>query len=142
MDDRDIDAFMLHPLASISTDGDLVKPGQGFPHPRSYGAFPRVLGRYVRERHLMKLESAVMKMTHRVALDLQLEKRGLLKPGYFADLVIFDADRIVDRATYADPHRYSEGVIDLLVNGVPVIRSGALTGTLPGIPIRRAGWKR
>lgn len=142
MDDRDIDAFMLHPLASISTDGDLVKPGQGFPHPRSYGAFPRVLGRYVRERHLMKLESAVMKMTHRVALDLQLEKRGLLKPGYFADLVIFDADRIVDRATYADPHRYSEGVVDLLVNGVPVIRSGALTGTLPGIPIRRAGWKR
>lgn len=142
MADRDIDAFMLHPMASISSDGDLVKPGEGFPHPRSYGAFPRVLARYVRERRLLTLEAAIAKMTHRTALALNLADRGLVKTGYVADLVVFDADRIVDRATYADPHHYAEGVVHLFVGGVSVIADGDITGARPGIAIRRSGWRR
>lgn len=138
MNDRDVDAFLLHPLASITSDGDLVTPGVGFPHPRSYGAFPRILARYVRERHLLSLESAIAKMTSRPAQDLMIADRGVLRAGAFADIVVFDARRVIDRATYIDPHRYSQGIVHLFINGMPVIEAGALTGRLPGRPLRRA----
>lgn len=138
MADADITAFIRHPRASISSDGDLIVFGQGYPHPRSYGAFPRILGHYVRERKVLTLEAAVMKMTSRPAQDLHIAERGTIKSGYFADIVIFDKDRIADRATFSDPHRYSEGVVHLFVNGIPVIESGVLTGTKPGRALRRS----
>ena len=137
MADADLDVFLQHPMASISSDGDLVTPGIGFPHPRSYGAFPRVLARYVRERHLLTLESAIHKMTGVPAAMIGLPERGLLREGNFADIVIFDAGRIGDHATYADPHHYSDGVVHLFVNGIPVLTAGLPTHARPGRPIRR-----
>ena len=138
MSDQDLDLFLQHPAASVSSDGDLVTPGVGFPHPRSYGAFPRVLARYVRERHVLTLEAAIHKMTGVPSAMLGVPRRGLLREGNFADIVVFDAERIVDRATYSDPHHYSEGVVSLFVNGVAVLRNGSATGNRPGRPIRRA----
>ena len=137
MDERDVEAFLLHPRASVSADGDLVTPGIGFPHPRSYGAFPRVLARYVRERRVLSLEDAIHRMTGRPATVFGLIDRGVLQQGAFADIVVFDADRIADRATYGAPHQYAEGVVHLLVNGQAVLRGGATTGSRPGVAIRR-----
>jgi N-acyl-D-amino-acid deacylase len=137
MSDRDLDAFLLHPSASISSDGDLVTPGIGFPHPRSYGAFPRVLAHYVRERHVLTLEAAIHKMTGVPAATFGLPARGLLREGYAADIAIFDAERISDRATYSDPHHYAEGVVHLFVNGSAVLSNGVATHARPGTPIRR-----
>lgn len=132
MDEQDVIRIMQHPLAMIETDGDNVGYGEGFPHPRSYGAFPRVLARYVRELGVLSLEEAVKKMTSMPATWLGQTDRGRLAPGMLADVAVFDPDAIQDRATYADPHQYSSGIEHLLVNGVLVIRGGALTGEKPG----------
>jgi len=137
MSDRDIDAFLSHPAATVSTDGDLVTIGQGFPHPRSYGAFPRVLSLYVRDRHLLTLEAAIAKMTRVPAQILGLTNRGLLKVGANADIVVFDEARIADKATFTDPHHYSEGVSYLFINGTAVLDSARTTGARPGVAIRR-----
>ena len=137
MADQDLDVFLQHPMASVSSDGDVVTPGIGFPHPRSYGAFPRVLARYVRERHLLTLESAIHKMTGFPAAMIGLPERGQLREGNFADIVIFDAGRIGDHATYADPHHYSDGVVHLFVNGIPVLTAGLPTHARQCRPIRR-----
>jgi N-acyl-D-amino-acid deacylase len=137
MDPADVEALLQHPAAMVSSDGDLVSPGVGFPHPRSYGAFPRVFAHYVRERGVLTLEDAVARMTTRPAQALGLEDRGAVKVGHVADLVVFDADRIADKARFTDPHHYSEGVVHLFVNGVAVIDDGATTGARPGVPIRR-----
>ncbi|HEY7818617.1 MAG TPA: amidohydrolase family protein, partial [Vicinamibacteria bacterium] len=114
------------------TDGDNVSYGIGFPHPRSYGAFPRVLGRYVREQKLLSLEEAVRRMTSLPAEQIGQRERGKIAEGSYADIVVFDPETIADRATYTDPHRYAVGVHHLLVNGVPVIRNGAYSGERPG----------
>ncbi|MCA9738651.1 MAG: D-aminoacylase [Gemmatimonadetes bacterium] len=132
MDEQDVIRILQHPLAMIETDGDNVGYGEGFPHPRSYGAFPRVLARYVRELGVISLEEAVRKMTSMPADWLGQTDRGRLAPGMLADVAVFDPETIRDRATYADPHQYSSGIEHLLVNGVPVIRGGALTGEKPG----------
>jgi len=132
MDERDVERILQHPLAMIESDGDVVGLGMGFPHPRSYGAFPRVLARYVRERGTLTLEQAIHKMTQLPAQRLGIEDRGVLREGMAADLVAFDPARIRDVATYTDPHHYSVGVVHLLVNGVPVLERGSLTGALPG----------
>jgi N-acyl-D-aspartate/D-glutamate deacylase len=132
MDEEDVKRILAHPLSMIETDGDPVAWGQGYPHPRSYGAFPRVLARYVRELKVITLEEAIKKMTSASALRIGQRERGLIREGMYADVVVFDPERIQDLATYTDPHRYSVGVIHLLVNGVPVIRDGALTGERPG----------
>ena len=141
MEEEDVIRIMQHPLAMIETDGDAVGYGIGYPHPRSYGAFPRVLGRYVRELEVLTLEEAVEKMTSMPARWLGREDMGVLAEGMRADVAIFDPDVIADRATYADPHQYSVGIQHLLVNGVPVIRDGGLTGEKPGRwikgPVRR-----
>lgn len=142
MSDADIDAFLMHPKASVSSDGDLVEFGKGFPHPRSYGAFPRVLGPYVRERSLLTLEQAIAKMTSRPADDLRIRDRGRIRPGAFADIAIFDPAQVRDTATFARPHRYSEGIVHLIVNGAPVIRNGDLTDARPGRVLRRGGHGR
>ena len=132
MDEADVVRIMQHPLAMIETDGDNVGFGVGFPHPRSYGAFARVLGRYVREMQVITLEEAVKKMTSMPAHWIGQMDRGVIAEGMLADVAVFDPEVIADRATYTDPHQYSVGIEELLVNGVPVIRGGALTGEKPG----------
>ena len=136
MDEADVIRIMQHPLAMIETDGDPVAYGDGFPHPRSYGAFPRVLARYVRELGVLSLEEAVRKMTSMAADQYNQAGRGRIVEGAFADITVFDADEISDQATYTDPHRYPTGIEHVMINGVFVIRSGALTGERPGVWIR------
>ena len=132
MDEDDVKRIMQHKWAMFCTDGDPVGYGQGFPHPRSYGAFPRVLARYVREQKVLSLEEAIKKMTSMPAQQINQTERGLVKEGMYADLVVFDADKIQDLATFTDPHRFSTGIIHLIINGVPVIRNAAITGEKPG----------
>ena len=136
MDEADVIRIMQHPLAMIETDGDNVGYGEGFPHPRSYGAFARVLARYVRDLEVLTLEEAVRKMTSMPAQWMGQTERGVISEGMLADVAVFDPEVIQDRATYTDPHQYSVGIEHLLVNGVPVILGGALTGELPGRWIR------
>ena len=136
MDEQDVIRIMRHPLAMIETDGDPVSYGEGFPHPRSYGAFPRVLARYVRELGVLTLEEAIKKMTSMPADQYNQKERGRIIEGAFADLVVFNADTIKDEATYTDPHRYPTGIQHVIVNGRFVIKSGALTGERPGVWIK------
>ena len=132
MDEADMLRIMRHPLAMFGTDADLVEMSKGFPHPRSYGAFPRVLGQYVRDTPVLTLEAAIRKLTSMPAAWWGQEDRGTVAPGRRADLVLFDATRMADRATYADPHHYPDGVTHVVVNGVAVISGGRLTGERPG----------
>ena len=132
MNEEDLASILRHPLAMIETDGDNVSYGIGFPHPRSYGAFPRVLGRYVRELKLLTLEEAVRRMTSLPAVQVGQQERGRIAEGLFADVTVFDRETVGDRATYTDPHQYSVGIHHLIVNGRPVIRNGAYTGERPG----------
>ncbi|MFQ6045430.1 MAG: amidohydrolase family protein [Gemmatimonadales bacterium] len=136
MDEGDVIRIVSHPWAMIETDGDLVPYGVGHPHPRSYGAFPRVLSRYVRELGVLTLEQAIRKMTALPAEQIGQRERGLLREGMYADITVFDPQAIRDRATYADPHQFAVGVRHLLVNGVPVIRNSAFTGEKPGRVLR------
>ena len=110
-------------------------------HPRAYGTFPRVLGHYVRDEKLFTLEEAVRKVTSQAADRANLSERGVLRPGMKADLVVFDPNQIRDVATYEDPHHFSEGVIDVVVNGVPVLREGQMTSALPGRVLRGRGYR-
>ncbi len=139
MDEADVRRIMKNPLAMFDTDGDLVDPSSGFPHPRSYGAFPRVLAKYVREEHLLTLEAAVRKMTFLPAQWWGQSDRGWLKSGMIADIVVFDSVRIQDHSTYTDPNHYATGIVHLFVNGTPVLENGALTGEKPGRIIERRG---
>jgi len=132
MNEEDVIRIMKDPIAMIETDGDLVSYGVGYPHPRSYGAFPRVLARYVRELKVLTLEDAIMKMTSMPADQYNQQGRGRIIEGAYADLVVFDKDNIKDLATYSDPHRYPLGIDHVIINGKFVIRSGALTGERPG----------
>ncbi|WP_419943015.1 N-acyl-D-amino-acid deacylase family protein [Candidatus Palauibacter sp.] len=132
MDEADIVRIMQHPQAMFETDGDPVGYGLGFPHPRSYGTFPRILGRYVREMGVLTLEEAIRKMTSMSADEIGQSERGRIADGMWADITIFDADRIMDQADYVDPHRYSVGIHHVIVNGVPVILDGSVTGAKPG----------
>lgn len=110
-------------------------------HPRAYGSFARLLGKYVREEQVIPLEEAIRKLAARPAETLGLERRGRLAEGYYADIVIFDADRVTDHATYEDPHRYATGVEHVFVNGVQVLADGEHTGATPGRVVRGPGWR-
>ena len=141
MDEGDVETVMRWPQTSIGSDGSALAPygplGMGRPHPRSYGTFPRVLGRYVRERGTLKLEEAVHKMTGLPAVRLNLAQRGLLRTGYWADIVVWDAATIADTATYTAPHQYPVGITAVIVNGTIVINEwGEQSGTLPGRVLR------
>jgi N-acyl-D-amino-acid deacylase len=111
-------------------------------HPRAYGSFARLLGKYVREEQVLPLEEAVRRLTSLPAENLRLVDRGLLEPGYFADVAVFDPDRIEDHATYDHPHRYATGVVHVAVNGTLVLRDGEHTGALPGRVVRGPGFSR
>ena len=132
MDEPDVIRIMKHPFAMIETDGDPVGYGIGHPHPRSYGAFPRVLARYVRELNVLSLEEAIRRMTSLPMEQIGQNSRGKIAEGMYADVVIFDPNTIQDKATFTQPHQYATGVRHLIVNGVPVIRNGALSGAKPG----------
>jgi N-acyl-D-amino-acid deacylase len=109
-------------------------------HPRAYGTFPRVLGHYVREVKLFELPEAVRRMTSQAAQRAHIMNRGILRTGMKADIVVFDPETFRDVATFDDPHRFAEGVSNVIVNGVPVLREGAMTGALPGRTIRGRGY--
>lgn len=132
MDEADVERVMRHPRSMFETDGDLIEIGKGYPHPRSLGSFPRVLGYYVRERQVLTLEQAVHKMTAQAADWWGQTDRGRLTVGARADVVVFDPERVADRAAYTDPHHFPDGIRDVVVNGQFVIDRGVLTAALPG----------
>jgi N-acyl-D-amino-acid deacylase len=141
MSDENVELGLRSPHVMIGSDGEGRSAegplSAGKPHPRNYGTFPRVLGRYARERKLFSLEEAVYKMTGLPAGKLRLHQRGLLKAGHFADLVIFDPNTVIDRATFIQPHQYPEGIAFVFVNGKVVIREGKHTQARPGKVVLR-----
>ncbi len=132
MDEADVERIMQHPVTAIGSDGGVSVFGESVPHPREYGTFARVLGRYVRERGVLTLEEAVRKMSGATAQRLGLQNRGVLREGLFADIAVFDPATIQDRATFAEPHQYAEGIAYVLVNGTLVVDDGRHTGARPG----------
>jgi len=143
MDEANVRLNLQQPWMKIGTDAGAVDPTtfKGLVHPRSLGTFPRILGHYARDEQLMPLEDAVRKMTSATATRLSLHDRGLLKPGMFADVVVFDPKTIIDKATFEDPVQVSIGVRDVFVNGTAVIRGGTHTGAKPGQIVRGPGYK-
>jgi N-acyl-D-amino-acid deacylase len=133
MSEADMRLALADPDVSICSDGSAISPAfGGKPHPRYYGTFPRILGRYVREEHVLRLEDAVRKMTSLAAQRLGLRDRGTLREGNWADVVIFDPATIIDNATFEDPHRYPTGIEYVIVNGTIVVQHGEHTGARPG----------
>ena len=129
---EDVDRIMRHPATAIGSDGPVGVFGEGAPHPRQYGTFARILGHYVRERGVITLEEAVKKMSSQSARRLGIHDRGLITEGYFADVAVFDAEEIIDRASFEQPHQYATGMKFVLVNGEVVVKNGAHTGRRPG----------
>lgn len=145
MSEEDVRMAMAQPWVSFCTDGGqraVDGPlSEGKPHPRAYGSFPRILRLYVRDARLLSLEEAVRKMTSLPAQRTGLRDRGLLKPGFFADVVMFDPASVTDKATFEHPHQYSGGMDLVLVNGVPVWENGSFTGNFPGRGLRGPGYR-
>ncbi len=140
-DEKDMQYALAQPFVSIGSDGIAQATEgptvEGHPHPRYFGTFPRVLGRYVRDEKVLVLEDAIRKMTSANASKLHLWDRGLLRPGMWADVTVFDPKTIIDNATFEDPQRYASGVEFVLVNGVVVLDKGRHTGARPGEILRR-----
>jgi N-acyl-D-amino-acid deacylase len=141
MDEDNLKQIISHPLWVAGSDGSAVAPygkiGGGKPHPRFYGTFSRILGKYVREEKVLPLESAIQKMTSVTARKFGLQNRGQISENYFADIVIFNPDTVIDMATWENPHQYSMGIEYVIVNGEIVIREGEHTGLLPGKILRK-----
>ncbi|MGB2868710.1 MAG: D-aminoacylase [Bacteroidota bacterium] len=146
MYEQDVRMAMAQPWVSFNTDyGEAALDGplsEGKPHPRTFGTFARVLGKYVREEKILTLEEAIRKMTSLPAQRVGLKGRGLLKEGFFGDVVIFDPNTVSDKATFEKPHQYSVGIHAVLVNGQPVWENGAFAGNLPGMVLRGPGWRK
>jgi len=134
------------PWVSFDSDAESLAPEGVFlksnPHPRAYGNFARLLGRYVREEKVISIEEAIRRLTSLPAANLKLDRRGALKPGHYADVVVFDPSTIQDHATFDSPHRYSTGMKHVFVNGVQVLRAGEHTGATPGRFVRGPGYRR
>jgi dihydroorotase/N-acyl-D-amino-acid deacylase len=137
MDEGDVERIMRHPCTMIASDASPREPRGSFAHPRAYGTFPRVLGRYVRDRKLFTLEEAVRKMTSLPAQRLGVALRGRIQEGAFADIVIFDPVTIADRGTFQSPHQYPTGISLVIVNGIPVVDGDSITPARPGRVLRR-----
>jgi dihydroorotase/N-acyl-D-amino-acid deacylase len=146
MNEDDVRAGLKHPLVGIGTDSGAQaedgKLSESKSHPRAWGSFPRILGKYVRDEHLLSLEDAIRKMTSKAANRVHLADRGILRPGMMADLTIFDPATIHDVSTFDDPKHYSVGVKHVFVNGRPVVADGAITNERPGRPVRGPGYRR
>lgn len=136
MCDEDLETIIKHPSSIFGTDGRAMAIygplGKGAVHPRYYGTYPRILGRYVRDKKILSLEEAIKKMTLLPATKMKFKKRGQLKEGYYADIAIFDKDEVIDVATFEKPHNYPIGIEYVIVNGQVVISKGEHTGRLPG----------
>jgi N-acyl-D-amino-acid deacylase len=143
MSEENVKLKLRQQWMKFGTDASAQDPAnaQGLTHPRSYGNYPRILGKYVREERVIPLEDAIRKMTSAVATRLSIADRGLLRPGFFADVVIFDPATVSDRATFERPHQVSVGIKHVLVNGVMVLRDGVHTGAKPGRLVRGPGWR-
>ncbi len=144
MDEPDVLLALKQPWTSIDNDSQGTSPdgllGQEHPHPRAYGTFPRILRKYVREQKELTLPDAIRKFSALPAQRMRLTDRGVLKQGMWADVVIFDPEKITDKATFENPNQFSEGMDFVLVNGVPVIAAGKMTGSLPGKVLRGPGY--
>ena len=144
MQESDVELALRQPWVSIDNDSSGTSPegilGQEHPHPRAYGTFPRVLGKFVREQHLLSLPEAIRKISALPAERVRLTDRGVLKQGMWADIVVFDPATIHDVATYENPKQLSVGMQYVLVNGVPIIAEGKMTGALPGRVLRGPGY--
>ena len=144
--EEDMNLALVQPWCSIGSDGSAYATDgllrRGYPHPRNFGTFPRVLGVYVRERGLLRLEDAIRKMTSLNAAKLGLRDRGLLLAGMFADITLFDPSRVKDRSTYEDPFQYGEGIEYVIVNGQIVLDQGKTTSARPGRALRHPGSKK
>jgi len=136
MNEADLQKFMQHPNTMIACDSGLREFGKGVPHPRGYGNNARVLGRYVRELKVLRLEDAIRKMTSLPANTFRLKNRGLLKEGFWADVVVFDPEKVTDPAAFNDPHHYATGIPHVLVNGIAVIAHSEHTGAKPGFGLK------
>ncbi len=138
--------MLRQPYVSIGSDGGAIATTAEFTnegtHPRAYGTFARFLGKYVRDENLMTLEEGIHRITTLPASRLKIQKRGSLKTGNFADVVVFDSRTIIDQATFENPHQYATGVVHVFVNGKQVIRNGDHTGAKPGRCVRGPGWKK
>ena len=145
MDEEDVKAAMKHPLVGVGTDSGAKaedgKLSENKSHPRAWGSFPRILGHYVRDEHLLTVEEAIRKMTSKAAARVHLTDRGILRPGMAADITIFDPATIRDVATFDQPNRYSVGVRHVFVNGRRVVADGAITNERPGKPLRGPGYR-
>jgi N-acyl-D-amino-acid deacylase len=140
MSEDDVETVISHPLASVGSDGESTAPygpcGEVAEHPRAYGTFPRAIRRYVYERGLMPLEEMIRKMTSAPAARMGITDRGVISEGKMADIVLFDPERIRDKATFENPHQYSEGVVHVIVNGVMTVEGGEHTKERAGMIIR------
>jgi N-acyl-D-amino-acid deacylase len=143
MDEEGLVKVLRSPLVMIGSDGDAVSPGgklgTGKPHPRYYGTFPRVLGKYCREENIFDLPTAVKKMTSMPAQKMGLRQRGLLQQGYFADITVFNPQTVIDQATFTDPHQFPLGIVYVLVNGKLTVQQGKYTGMMAGSVLRFNG---
>jgi N-acyl-D-amino-acid deacylase len=145
MSEENVRKQVLQPWVSFDSDEGSYAPAGVFlkanPHPRAYGNFARLFRKYVREEHLISVQEAVRRLTSLPAANLRLQRRGLLKTGSYADVVVFDPASIADHATYDKPHQYATGVVDVFVNGRQVLKDGEHTGAKPGRVVRGPGWK-
>lgn len=137
MDEDDVRTLMVRPWNMTSSDGGLVPWGEGVPHPRSYGAFARKIRRYVVEERLIDLAFAIRSMTSLPAQVFRIADRGTIREGSYADVVVFDLARVNDPATFTQPHRLAEGMVEVFVNGEAALSGGEITGVLPGRVVRR-----
>jgi N-acyl-D-amino-acid deacylase len=145
MSEENVAKKIAQPWVSFCSDAESLAPAGVFlkanPHPRAYGTFARLLGKYARDEGVIPLEEAVRRLTSLPASNLNIERRGALAPGFYADVVVFDPAAIIDHATFAEPHQYSTGVMHVFVNGTQVLAGGEHTDAVPGRVVRGAGWK-
>jgi N-acyl-D-amino-acid deacylase len=144
MDESNVKLQIAQPWVSFGSDAESSAPEGAFlkssTHPRAYGNFARLLGHYVRDEKVISLQEAIRRLSLLPATNLGIKRRGALKPGYYADIVLFDPKTIGDHSTYAQPRIYATGVTYVLVNGVPVLSNGEPTGAKPGRIVRGPGW--
>jgi N-acyl-D-amino-acid deacylase len=144
MSEENIRKQIALPWVSFGSDAEAAAPEGAFlksnPHPRAYGTFARLLGRYVRDEQVIPLAEAIRRLTSLPAENTGIRRRGTLRPGFFADIVVFDPDSIADRATFERPHQYATGVRHVFVNGTQVLRDGEHTDARPGRVVRGPGW--
>jgi N-acyl-D-amino-acid deacylase len=140
MSEEDLTTIMQYPFNMIASDAGINRLGSGVPHPRGYGTNARVLGRYVREQKIVRLEEIIRRMTSLPAQKFQLNDRGLLRPGMAADIVVFDENTVNDMATFEKPHQYATGFKYVLVNGTVTVDNGKHTGVRGGMVLKGPGF--